>query len=181
MSRSLFPLPPSASMACRGTALPFFIEYYQDDKIKEDKIFQTCNMHGKHKKCRKYFGKETNRLLRNAKVFFTVHKSPPLDTVLSQLNSVHTLTPFFFTINIDIILPFIKQWKTMARFLCLVPPVLRLMVLSKQPCDLPVEFWWRKQKPRRGDTTSHLRQAYFSRNVFPCLSQSKHVSIPQQH
>jgi hypothetical protein len=103
-------------MACRGTALPFFIEYYRDDKIEEDKIVQTCNMHGKHKKCRKYFGKETHRLLRNAKVFFSVHKSPPLDTVLSQLNSVHSLTSFSFTICINIILPFIKQWITMARF-----------------------------------------------------------------
>jgi hypothetical protein len=36
---------------------------------------------------------------------FCVHKNPILSPILSQLNPVHTLTPCFFNVHFNIILP----------------------------------------------------------------------------
>jgi len=46
---------------------------------------------------------EIPRLLWNPKVHYCVHKSPPLDTVLSQMHSVHTLSPYFPEIHSNFI------------------------------------------------------------------------------
>jgi hypothetical protein len=35
---------------------------------------------------------------------YCIHKDPLLDTILSQLSPVHTLTPYLFKINFNIIL-----------------------------------------------------------------------------
>lgn len=41
--------------------------------------------------------------LWNLNVHYSVHKILPVDSILSQLNSVHTLTPYFCKINLNIL------------------------------------------------------------------------------
>jgi hypothetical protein len=47
---------------------------------------------------------EYPRLLGNPKVHHHVHDSPPLFPILSQLNPIHTFTPYFFDVHFNIIL-----------------------------------------------------------------------------
>jgi hypothetical protein len=49
-------------------------------------------------------GQEIPHLLWNLK-FHCVHNGPPLDPILCQLNSAHTLASYFFKIHFNIILP----------------------------------------------------------------------------
>jgi hypothetical protein len=44
---------------------------------------------------------EIPRLLWNPKVHYRVHKSPPMVTVLIELNSVHAFTPYFIEASYD--------------------------------------------------------------------------------
>jgi hypothetical protein len=48
---------------------------------------------------------EIPHLLLNLVSWNCVQKGPPLDPFLSQLNSFHTFTPYFFKIHFSIILP----------------------------------------------------------------------------
>jgi hypothetical protein len=43
-------------------------------------------------------GQQIPRLSSNIKVHYRVYRSPPLDPVLGQMSSVHTITPYFFKI-----------------------------------------------------------------------------------
>jgi hypothetical protein len=43
--------------------------------------------------------------LLNPKVHYRVHTSPPLDHILSQLNSVHPMDPFLPKVHLNVILP----------------------------------------------------------------------------
>jgi hypothetical protein len=49
---------------------------------------------------------EITHLLWNPKFHYRVHKNQPLDPVLSQVKSVHSLQPYFSKIHSNIILPF---------------------------------------------------------------------------
>jgi hypothetical protein len=48
---------------------------------------------------------EIPQLLRNRKVYYSVHNSPPPVPILSQISSIHSRKPKFFTIHFNIILP----------------------------------------------------------------------------
>jgi len=45
-------------------------------------------------------GEEVSHLLWNLKFHYLVHKSLPLDHVLSQMNPVHTLTLYFLKFHV---------------------------------------------------------------------------------
>jgi hypothetical protein len=40
-------------------------------------------------------GQELYQLLWNAKAYHHAHKTPPLDSIMSQMNPVHTLTLYY--------------------------------------------------------------------------------------
>jgi hypothetical protein len=40
----------------------------------------------------------------NLKIYCRIHSRPPLDPILSQLNPVHTLSPYTFKIHLDLII-----------------------------------------------------------------------------
>jgi hypothetical protein len=50
-------------------------------------------------------GQEIPRHLLNQKVDYRVHKSPPPVPILNHRNPVHTLTPYYSKIHINIIHP----------------------------------------------------------------------------
>jgi hypothetical protein len=49
--------------------------------------------------------KKIPALYENLKIDYSVHDSPPLDTILSQMNPGQTLPSCFFNINFNIVLP----------------------------------------------------------------------------
>jgi hypothetical protein len=47
--------------------------------------------------------------LQHQKVHYHIHKNQLLDRVLNQMNPAHILTPHFFKINFNIVLPFMHR------------------------------------------------------------------------
>jgi hypothetical protein len=52
---------------------------------------------------------EVSRFSRNPKVHYRVQKCLPLDPILGYLISVNILTPYFFKIHFNIILPSVPK------------------------------------------------------------------------
>jgi hypothetical protein len=51
-----------------------------------------------------YTASQIPRLLWNPKFHYHVHSGPPVLPMLSQMNLIHTITPYFFMIHFSIIL-----------------------------------------------------------------------------
>jgi len=53
--------------------------------------------------------KKSPPFIQKPKVYYHIHKSPPQDHILSQMNQVHTLTPSFCKIPLNLICTYVSQ------------------------------------------------------------------------
>jgi hypothetical protein len=107
-------------------------------------------------------GKETSLLLRNTNFHYSVHKSPTLEPIMSQLNPVHTITTYFLHIRLNVILPsvpgspkcsffflFSGQQSVRWPLTCVTPETAwfrsyRTFLISYiLDTHITVSFWWR--------------------------------------
>jgi hypothetical protein len=78
---------------------------------------------------------ETPRLACDMNVL-TVLKSPSIDFILKRLNSVHTITPNFLNIRLNIILPYKPRSNRLALFFRLIFPTgLRYVLMHTIKAD----------------------------------------------
>jgi hypothetical protein len=69
--------------------------------------------------CSRSTPQELRNTLRNSRVYYRVRKRPPIVPILSQVNPIHTLPFYFFTIHTNIILPptFRSSWWSLPFYL----------------------------------------------------------------
>jgi hypothetical protein len=52
---------------------------------------------------------ETPSILQNSKIQYNIHNSPPLISIVGQINPVHPFPTYFFQIHFNITIPYMSK------------------------------------------------------------------------
>jgi len=117
------------------TRSPYNMQLYRKTNFKEEGTSSETNSHSA--------SQELTRILRNPKVHYDVHKSPPRVTNTSQMNEVQTLPSYFFKIQFNtthLFTPRSSEWSLPFRF-----SDQNFVCISSFPCVLrapPISSPW---------------------------------------
>lgn len=96
-------------VACESMSCPYAHQQFQlnSHRIQYVQCFTHESMeHSPSSKPESHSGgQKIPSLLWNLKVHYHIHKNLPLKSIMNQLNSVHTLTPYFFKLHSNTIFP----------------------------------------------------------------------------